>query len=213
MFDKLKNLFMKNKNDVVTVEQPNEHIDYLFRALVEENLVIKVGEDLGGFSACLVDEIWDFRDEICEKTGFIFPPVKIVENDSLQENEYEIFVQGKIYKHSFSLFNQESFCKEILDSLKSLCKKDIDMIFSNHIAEQYIDTVQKNNSWMIWNLTNAMPIWGIRLVLVSLLKEGKSIKNINYIFEKMNRYATKNREINYKADPYLVCKNVCNDLK
>ena len=65
--------------------------------------------------------------------------------------------------------------------------------------EKYIDTVQKQNGWMVWNLTNAMPVWGIKLILVNMLKRDKSIKDINYVFEKICKYATKNRDICIKA--------------
>ena len=46
------------------------------------------GEDIG-------KEISLYREDLAEKTGFIFPLVHIVENFSIQENQIKIFVQEK----------------------------------------------------------------------------------------------------------------------
>lgn len=211
MIEKLKNLFKKKEEKAEpTVE---EHIADMFTELKVDAVKICIGGDLSEYGENLGCQLGEFRDNLFEKTGFIFPPVRVIVSDEIQENEFRILLREKLTLTGYCRLNQEDAVSEIINSLQNVYENNIDRIFSNEIAEKYIDTVQKQNGWLIWNLTNAMPAWGIRLVLVRLLQQGRSIKDINYIFDKICKYATKNRDVCIKADPYLVSEKMCSEYK
>ena len=85
-------------------------------------------------------------------------------------------------------------------------------IFSNEITEKYIDLVQRNNSWLIWNVLRMVPVTGIKVILVDILKAGKSIKDIVFVFEKICEYASENKDFATSKDPYRIAERVKKDL-
>ncbi|MCR5261727.1 MAG: FHIPEP family type III secretion protein [Candidatus Gastranaerophilales bacterium] len=204
MIEYFKKLFNKNKTDGNTPKTAEDRINEMYGELSADIVSIKLGNDIGAFYDNLGLELAEFRENLFEKTGFIFPPIRVTEQPDLQENEFTICVRNKEVKNGFCHLTEDDALNDIIKALEDVYKENIDKIFSNEIMEKYMDTVQKQNGWMVWNLSNAMPLWGIRLVLVNLLKEGKSIKDINYIFDKICIYATKNRDVCIKADPYMI---------
>lgn len=212
MINYLKNLLKKNKKEENVPYSVENRINDMFGELSEDIFSVKTGTDIVAFCDILGEEISDFRENLFQKSGFIFPVVRVIDCDDLQENEFQIFIRDKLIFNGFCHLNQDDAVAEIIDAIKDVYNKNIEKIFCNEILEKYIDTVQKQNGWLVWNLTNAMPIWGIKLILVNLLQNGKSIKNISYVFEKICKYATKNRDICIKADPYVVAEKMCSDI-
>lgn len=211
MIDYIKNIFKFNKKNEICKKTANDRIAEMYCELSTDIVCIKTGNDLNSFHDNLGDELSNFRENLFEKSGFIFPLIRVIADNELQENEFKIIIRSKEVKNGFCHLNQDDAINEIISSLEEVYEKNIDIIFSNEIMEKYMDTVQKQNGWMVWNLSNAIPLWGIRLILVNLLKQGKSIKDINYIFDKICIYATKNRDVCIKADPYVISDKMCNE--
>lgn len=211
MFEKIKN-FLKIKKKDKTEKTVKQRIDELFDSFNSEVVTIKIGEDIASFAKDLGTEIWEFRETLFENTGFIFPPVRILSSVDFQENEYQILLRDEEIFTGFSLFNQDDAVKEIVENLEGIYQANIEKFFVNEIMEKYLETMYKKNCCLTWNLLMAMPVLGIKLILINILQNGKSIKNIVAVFEKICEYATKNRDVCYKADPYVIADKVCSEL-
>jgi flagellar biosynthesis component FlhA len=186
MIEKVLNFFKfskKAEDDCVNVLKNN--INNLFESLNSDTIKILVGEDFTPLVNCLIENIGHLREIIKDEYGFIFPAVRILSDFELQENEIQFFINDKFIHKDFIIPTENYIETTFLDTFRNIILDNIDTIFTNNITEKYIDFVQKENSWMIWNLTNSLSIAEIKIILVDLIKNKKSINNINYIFEKI----------------------------
>ncbi len=192
MLERIKNfLNIKSKNEELS---PFERIDNMFDSLNSDIVQIQVGSDIISFEKTLFNVIGEIREEIKSECGFIIPPVKITDNNVLQENEYAIFIRGIKIKNGYLVPRSENIKIEIYEELKSTIYENLDKIFTNEITEKYINSVQKNNSWLIWNVTNILSVIDIKTILTDIINKGQSIHNINYIFEKIGEEILANGE-------------------
>ncbi len=207
MIGKLKNLFNLKKT---TEPDIHEKIDAKFSELGGDTISIEIGDDLIDFGELLCSIVENVRTDINKKLGFIMPAVHIFNNCDLQENEYVIYIHGKQVEHDFIIPNIEGI-EGIYDKLKNAVLKNISSVFTNEITEKYIDTVQKNNGWLIYSLFCKITPPEIRTILTDILNSGHSIKNIHYIFEKIgdkvlvdNKYCDTN--------PHKISKEIIKEL-
>ena len=78
----------------------------------------------------------------------------------------------------------------IAKALKYVAVKYVDDLLDYEDIEKYIDVVEKENPYLIDNIVpDVLTYADIKYIMVSLIKENVSIKNITYIFEKINDYA------------------------
>ena len=208
MIDLIKKFFDK-KNNEPQEKTTEEKINDMFSQLYEDEITLYIGSDLAEFIDDFAEAISEFRESLFEKTGFIYPIVRTLDKSDFQENQYEILIRGKNYKTGYTHLNKDDAVNEVVRQLENLFDDEVEKIFSNELLEKYIDSVQKKNGWMVWNLTNSIHIWGIKYILISILKRGKSIKDLSRIFEKICVYATRNRDVCHKADPYAIADKVC----
>lgn len=204
MLEKLKNIFRLNKS-VEKELSIEDKIEELFSSLNSDTITLLVGNDFIDYSESILKIVDKTRNEIKDTNGFILPLVHIKSSDSLQENEVLFKVREKEVLQKFILPNEKNLIKEIKAGLKELYKEHLHDIFSCETTEKYVTQVQKQCPWMIWNITSIYSITEIRDVLVEILQKDKSIKNINYVFEKFSEYTLdaefyKHREPNIIAD-------------
>ena len=185
MLNKIRILFGKKNNTNVSVY---EKIDNLFNSLNEEVIVLEIGEDLIEYENSISEIISSLRAQIKEECGFIMPTVSIKQNYVIQENQFNIFIQEKLVEQRFVIPTEDNIQEELYDSLKTNVYDNLDSVFTNEITEKYINTVKKNNGMLVWNITNILSIIDIKTILSEIIMKGKSINNINYIFEKMGEY-------------------------
>lgn len=208
MIEKIKKIFQINtfnKERVATVE---ESIESMYESLAIDEMTLKVGADLREYGLKIAAKIKTFRETYFEETGYIIPKIRLIQNNQLQENEYLFAINDEILHQGFTLLNEEDAIFDIMNGLKDICQEKIEKLFTNATTEKYIDIVQKNNSRLVWNLSNVMPLWGIKYVLINILKRGKSIKNINFLFEKMCEFSTQEKKT---PTPYDVAEKVLNE--
>ena len=78
----------------------------------------------------------------------------------------------------------------IAKALKYIAVKHVDDLLDYEDIEKYLNVVEKENPYLIENIVpDIMTYADIKYVMVSLIKENVSIKNITYIFEKINDFA------------------------
>ena len=211
MIETIKNLLKLNKKepekDVYT------RINELFESLGTDEISIQVGEDLVQFCSDISGRIWDLRNKIKDKTGLIIPPVRILDNLDLQENEYLIKIRNEEVYTGYTVPKEDYALNEIIRSLEQVCMDNLEKVMTNEMVEKYIEAVQRNNGWLVWYLGRMIPTTGIKVILVDLIKNGKSINDITYIFEKICEQATKNRDMCTIPDVKKIAERLKLELK
>ena len=182
----IKNLFQTKNN--IKKYSTYEKIENLFDSLQKEVITIDLGEDLLQFKDSVIAEIGEIREQIKDECGFIMPPVELRANYAIQENEFNIFIQEKLVESRFAVPTENGLKEEIYEGIKNAIYNNLDIVFTNELTEKYINTVKKNNSILIWNVTNILSVVDIKTILSDIIFKGNSIQNINYIFEKIGEY-------------------------
>ena len=86
-----------------------------------------------------------------------------------------------------------SGCQYIARALEFSAVKYADDLLDYKELDKYIEIVNKNNSFLVENIIpEYLSHSELRFILTSLIKERVSIKDITYLFEKMNDYAEDN---------------------
>lgn len=184
MLERIKQFFTgkrtENNPDI------NEKINEIFSSLDTDILRVEIGNDLVPFGEKICSIVGDIRSEIKEELGFIIPAVHIINNELLQENEYTISIRGSIFHDEFVIPNEKGITDDIYGSLKDIILTNFKKIMTNELTEKYIEKVRTSNPLLIWDITGAISTSEIRTILSELLENGKSIRNISEIFEKIS---------------------------
>ncbi len=183
------NFFEKKEEVKVDV---NAVISSLYSKLEEDVVKIEIGLDLLPFIDDILQFCSDFRLKTFFKTGFILPPVHFVDSDSIQENEYRVYVQGLLIKTGFVVFTKDEILKEFSAVFDYLYENELDEIFTNEATENYLKKVEEKNYRLSQEITNFYDMHDIKQIFVNLLKNNKSIKNISSIVEKICAVNTEN---------------------
>ena len=211
MLEKIKQLLKLNRKE--PVESVEDQINDMIKSLSVDELRIIVGEDLIGIAPAICQRIQELRKKIKEEKGFIMPAVRIIDDFDLQENEYQIQVKNKTVFTGYTVPKETYACDEISKNMEISCMENLDLVFTNEITEKYINAVQSRNGWLVWNVSHLIPVTGIKVILVNLLKNGKSINNITYIFEKICEAATKEKDWCSMRDPYKIAKAINTEIQ
>ena len=213
MLEKIKNLFLKNNS--TKQYSTYEKIEHLFDALQNEVIAIELGEDLLEFKEFVTDNVGTIREQIKDECGFIMPPVELKENYVIQENEFRIYVQDKMVENRYVIPTKDNLAEELYDGLKTTVYNHLDVIFTNELTEKYINAVRKKNDLLIWNVTNILSVIDIKTILSDIIFSGKSINNINYIFEKIGECILSNYEYTIcmrQYNPHKIAKEITKTL-
>lgn len=213
MLKRIKNLFnFKHKEEPLSVY---ERIDNLYDNLNQDDILIKIGSDLVPFGEYFSEIISELREEIKDECGFIFPAARILDNSCIQENEFVICIKGKDIKNGFLIPNEKGIKEEFYECLKTIIYDSLEILFTNEVAEKYIDIVQRKNGWLIWNITWTLSIVDIKTIMLDIIQKGKSINNINYIFEQIGEQVLtggKFRDCLTKHNPHIIAKQIVKQL-
>lgn len=189
MIDRIRQFFIGKKEEPTKTAE--EKIEELFDQTFSVDIIrLEVGSDIAEFGDDICSVIMDFRNEIAEKYGFIYPPVHVIEVDGLQENEIKVFIREKVVDDDFLIPNEESVLKEVKTKLENIYENYLEDIFSNELVEKIINRVQIDNAWLIWNISCQYTVTDMKKVFLNILKQKKSIKNAKYIFEKIGELET-----------------------
>lgn len=211
MIEKIRNLLKFNRKSKEKTVQ--DEIDEMFDSLGVDALKITIGEDLVPFGNDLIASIKDLRKKIKSDTGLIIPQVRILDDSELQENEYKITIQEKTVFTGFTVPKEDYAVNEITTNLEKECIKNVELVLSNELTEKYMETVQRTNGLLVYYLSRLFPPTGIKIILTDLIKNGKSINNINYIFEKICEVATKDQDIYKIRDARKIAKEINLEIK
>ena len=213
MLKRIKNLFhIKQEKEAPSIY---EKIDNLYDALNDDTILIQIGSDLVPHGEFICNIISELREEIKDECGFILPPVRILDNSYYQENEYSISILSDVVTNNFLIPTEKGIRDELYEDLKTTVYNNLDKIFTNDIMEKYIETVQRNNSWLIWNISFSLSVIEIKTIMLDIIHRGKSINNINYIFEQIGEYVLtegKFRDCLVKHNPHNIAHQIAKKL-
>ncbi len=212
MIEKLKQIF--NFNKAADAEKPSveERIEEAFNSLGEDVLKIEFGSDITEFADVVLEKICELRENLKSETGFIFPPVHVLEQSYLQENEIIFYIRGKEVEHEFVIPNEESVERYVYDTLFNIFENCIDEIFTMEYVEKYITKVQQTNSWLVWSIACQLKTYEIKTILVNIIKEKKSIADINRVFEKIDECLSENRDCYHIWKPEVVARRISKEI-
>lgn len=210
MIEKIKQIFkLGRKEENIPPKSAEEQINELYETLVSQADIIRIeiGDDFVPYGKDIVNQISEFRENKKDENGFILPAVHVLDNQDLQENELIVKVRNKTVYQEFVIPNKESIIEEISLKLEQCFEEYLDEIFSIEAVEKCINLISTKNSYLIWNITNVLTMQGIKLILCNILKEGKSIKDITYIFEKISEVAIQEGH-NFIYNPKKIAKEI-----
>lgn len=211
MIEMIKNLLKLNKKK--PEKDVYEKINDLFDSLGTDEITIQLGEDLVCYGGKIAEQVGELRNKIKDNTGLIIPPVRVMDNLDFQENEFRIKIRNEFVYTGFTVPKEDYAINEITRCLEDACMNNLDKVLTNEMVEKYIEVVQRNNGWLVWYLSRLIPTTGIKVILVDLIKNNKSINDITYIFEKICEQATKSRDMYTIPDVYKIAEKIKLELK
>ncbi|MGM9993489.1 MAG: FHIPEP family type III secretion protein [Candidatus Avigastranaerophilus sp.] len=209
MIRKVKQFFKKlfkpvdNTGEQCVLDQVNS----LYNSLNDDIIHISLGDDLIPFIEMIINTTFNARTAIKNQTGFIIPAIKYSSDSTLQENEISVMIRGNIAFNKFVIPNKENIEKEIKDTLDELYLNNLSDIFSNEMAEKYIDAVIVKNRKLVADISYYFSTVEIRYILKELLENGISIYNIDLIFEKISEQIFMHNN-SRKHDIYSISKKI-----
>ena len=102
-------------------------------------------------------------------------------------------------------------------ALEYIAIRYVDDLLDYEDIDKYLEVVEKENPYLIENLVpDVLSYSDIKYILASLIKEQVSIKNITYLFEKINDYADDSSRVDIinkirLAFARQICKKYAND--
>lgn len=159
------------------------------------------------FIEMIINTTFNARTAIKNQTGFIMPAIKYSSDSTLQENEISVMIRGNIAFNKFVIPNKENIEKEIKDTLDELYLNNLSDIFSNEMAEKYIDAVIVKNRKLVADISYYFSTVEIKYILKELLENGISIYNIDLIFEKISEQIFMHNN-SRKHDIYSISKKI-----
>ena len=172
--------FKPHKNDVYTV------IDKLFNSLEDDLICLYMGSDITPYTDIIIKTIGKERERIKEKTGFILPAIRCQKDYNIQENEFNITVNGNKCETKFVIPTNEHIEEEIINSIYNIYQNNLSDIFPNEFVEKYKEKAKIKNFKTVTEVCYSLAAVEIKYILINLLKNNKSINNISYIFEKIS---------------------------
>ena len=210
MLEKIIKLFNFQKN-TETNETILNNIDDLFNSMNSDIITIFVGSDFTKLVDTIIETIKTTRTKVKEETGFIIPEIHILDDNNLQENELNLYIRGKKVLERFIVPNIKEIEKELQEILNIIYQEHLEEIFSLELVEKYIEFSREKLAWTISNITNMYSISEIRNILIYILKRQKSIRDINYVFEKFAICCSDFNSV-YRQNPDIIAQRVASEL-
>ena len=203
------------KEDKIKILLSEENID-LINPDLTDNLIaytVKARQELANSLGFVIPKIKYENDETLDENIVaisvrgvetlaipIYNGYKMFYTEALNLEEYP---KGSIDDYDYItempvVWIQEEYCKDywekgllpcevVMRYLKHICIKYVDEILDYNDINRYIDVVSEENMFLVENIIpDFISVAELKYILCNLLKERVSIKDIVYIFEKLN---------------------------
>lgn len=193
MFSKILLLLKENRSLKTLCRNQQEYCnkinpDKMLNYFGIDILKVSLPKKLKNLSTDLMARIVGLREELADNLGYIIPNVRIYNDYNLKNNDYEIFVRTKLIK-KFKFKEEHEVLDQIIENLKTICLENISKIFLQENAQKLLYEV--SNKKVVETLLQNLSVEDVRLILIELINQNVSIKDNNYVFERMSVYANK----------------------
>ena len=199
----------KIKQDKAELSNPERYYD----SLKEYTIVLKCATNLIPFfdpaekNGAILPLISALRLHFVQNFGFVFPNVRVMDDSTLADDSYFIFVQGDcVFKgnikdkkqFNFNLKCSNHICEEqyresalmVINDLGNCIIANIDNIYSRLDFKKTIRYLKSTYKSEIYDLVlSKFSENDLRAIFSNLIREKVSIRNYAYIFEKIYKYS------------------------
>ncbi|MGN1125723.1 MAG: FHIPEP family type III secretion protein [Candidatus Gastranaerophilaceae bacterium] len=177
---KLK-MICKNQQEYLHRMNPNKNLNYFGVDILK----IGLSEKLKNVTEELMPLFTKLRTKLSFKLGYVIPNIRVFDDKGLKEDEYQIFVRNNLVG-KFTISNMDNKANEIIENLENACLENISKIFMQENVQRLMDAVK--NKEIVENIKENLSVEDVRLILIELMKQGISIKDIDYLLERISVY-------------------------
>lgn len=162
--------------------------DKIMSTILSDPILFQAGET---FISYMIEEnekqfegIQKIREELAKENGYLLPVVRMRDNTDLEPNQYQICIYDKVVlDYKINCFDDFTFDK-VYEAIKKVAIEQYDCIINRQIVKNLIDNVLIQYPAVIQNLIPQKVSYSmVQQILVSIIKQGKSIRNLIKIIE------------------------------
>lgn len=182
----LDQLFL-NRPDITESGDYREK-DKVFSMILAEPLLFQAGnnfipmmmvENEGRFKGIEV-----IREEIAQMRGYLLPVVRIKDNPTLRNNQYQICIYDEVVvDKTIENINEFDF-ETVYQEIKQICLECYDSIINKQIVKNLVENLVRNYPALIEDvIPNKISYTILQKILIKIIQSGKSIRNMIKIIE------------------------------
>ena len=180
------------KNSWLELVNPNKYYD----RLGTDVLMITLGSDLKELTNTeqggnLLPRIAKLRKKLTDELGYVIPNVRVICSVENDPKEFDIWVRGKLVAKG-DVSEKPEFLDEsdvITEELNKVVLSHVNYILSLHSVYKMTELVKTRDGLLVDYMKDYVDSLDIRNILVNLLEQKLSIKDIELIYLKIADYA------------------------
>ena len=188
-----KTKFEKLKQEIRDLSNPNRMYERLgcdiINICVGSALLHIIDPDKGG---CLLPSIAACREKMTDSLGYIIPNMRIMDSSLIEPDGYCMRIRHReVYKNILSKdLSDDEKINDIITNLQKMCIKYAPQIITKAYIIKLIELVRAQDPTLVNDLVPILlSAIDIKLIIIKLIQEQISIRDILYIFELLNDYA------------------------
>lgn len=143
----------------------------------------------------LLPAIAKLRKDLTDELGYIIPNIRVMDSTKLKSNECIISIRSNVRDRFFvdiSAFNKEEI---IVEHIRKTCIKHVNEVFTKTDVLKLMELVRSQDPTLVNDLIpELISAIDFRRIVVNLLREEVSIKDIILIFERLCDFARFNNQ-------------------
>ncbi|MCR4881089.1 MAG: flagellar biosynthesis protein FlhA [bacterium] len=179
------------KNTFNELCNPNKY----YERLGIDIITVTLGKDLAWIADTdqngnLLPRIVGMRKRLVDELGYIIPNVRLLKSFENEPNEFDIWIRGKLVAKS-EIIDKPEFLDEadmVVKELQKCAMEYVDYIFSLTNVYKITECVKVKDSALVDYLFEYVDNLDIRNIFVGLIKQNKSIKDVDFIYQKIADY-------------------------
>lgn len=130
------------------------------------------------------DGIQKIREELAKEYGYLLPVIRMKDNIDLEPNQYQICIYDRVVWDYKAGDLEEFTFDEVYEALKRVAIEQYYYIINRQIVKNLIDNIACQYPAVIQNLVpEKVSYLMVQQILVEIIKQGKSIRNLIKIIE------------------------------
>lgn len=146
----------------------------------------------------LLPNIVALRKRLTETYGYIIPNVSMSKSDDLDEYEYQIKIRNNLVLSDIINLKKVTLSEtveKIIQELSKCVMEHVDLILTESDVDKYIAIVKNTNPSQVKYLQEKFSTYDIRKLFVNLIKDKVSIRDVGFIFMKLNEFSAETTNI------------------